>query len=83
MKKLGCLLSLLLFFFIMSGCLHKQSAHAKEVQLKKDTLSLKHLNQAYKEGKIDALAYVKEYNILKQRIENEQEMLGNGHTHTH
>ena len=83
MKKLGCLLSLLLFFFVMSGCLHKQSARAKEVQLKKDTLSLKHLNQAYKEGKIDALTYVKEYNILKQRIENEQEMLGNGHTHTH
>jgi len=72
MKKLGCLLSLILFFFIMSGCLHKQSTQAKEVQLKKDRYSLKRLNQSYKEGKIDALAYVKAYNILTQRITTEQ-----------
>ncbi len=64
----------------MSGCLHKNSLRAKEVHLQKDELSLKHLNQAYKKEKIGALAYVKEYNILNQRIKQEKEILANGYT---
>jgi hypothetical protein len=81
--KLTCLVSLVLFFFIMSGCLHQDSISAKEAQLQKDTLSLHHLNLAYQEDRITPLEYVKEHNILMQRIRQERELLGNGHTHQH
>jgi len=83
MKKLGCLFSLILFFFIMSGCLHEDSISAKEVKLKKDELALKKLTAAYQAEEIDALAFVKEHNILTKRIKQEKEMLGNTHTHQH
>ena len=73
------MLSLILFFIIMSGYLHENSLRAKEVHLQKDELSLQHLNQAYQKEKIGALTYVKEYNILNQHIKQEKEILVNGY----
>ncbi len=75
MKKLSCILSLILFFFIMSGCLHKNSTRVQEVHLQKDELALKHLTQAYQKEKIGALAYVQGYNILNKRIQQNKKIL--------
>ena len=81
--KLKCLITLALFFFIMSGCLHQDSVSAKEAQLQKDQLALHHLNIAYQEDRINPLEYVEEHNVLTKRIRQKKELLGNGHTHQH
>ncbi len=80
MRILSCMVSLTLFFIVMSGYLQKDSIRAKEVHLQKDKLALKHLNQAYQKEQIGALAYVQEYNTLHQCIEQEIEILTNGYT---
>ncbi|PHR54168.1 MAG: hypothetical protein COA44_14060 [Arcobacter sp.] len=75
------LLSIFAMSLILTGC--NQPKEVEKAELDHDIKDLMALNTSYKNKEIDAMIYLNKSRVLRQQIKQEEELLGNGHTHTH
>ena len=64
---------------VLRGC--SQPKKVDYALLEHDKKELIFLTQAYKEGELSALNYIKRSCILREGISVQKELLGDGHTH--
>jgi len=66
---------------LLTAC--TQPKEVNHYQLENDKKELRYLSKGYQSGEVKALAYIHKFRVLRKKIAQEEEMMGNGHTHIH